>query len=183
MSRRLLPSRFACHLPPGGRLSPVWICLQTEMPEMPLHLWLCKCILIWGGSNLSTNPKWCAEQCSARKCIYKILKNFRVEKFLVICWLRQRDIVASDSDIAPLRSAVILYSPPKLAKRISLGVSRISLRSNRTRREANKTARLPYEKSRISQVFFVYLSGLILRFSFSSYIASSAFTRSFSKSL
>ena len=91
----------------------------------------------FAGSNLSTDPKWL-------KCIYKISKNFRVEKFLVICRLRQRDIVASDSDIAPLRSAVILYSPPKLAKRISLGVSRISLRSNRTRRKANIT-----EKSRL----------------------------------
>ena len=110
----------------------------------PLRLWRFESIHSFGavgnlyqkmhfaGSNLSTDRK-------SPKCIYKILKNFRVEKFLVICWLRQRDIVASDSDIASLRSAVILYSPPKLAKRIPLGVSRISLRSNRTRRKANIT--------------------------------------------
>ena len=30
----------------------------------------------FAGSNLSTDPKW-------SKCIYKISKNFRVEKFLV----------------------------------------------------------------------------------------------------
>ena len=35
--------------------------------------------------------------------------------------------------------AEILYSPPKLAKRISLGASRITLQSNRTRRQANIT--------------------------------------------
>ena len=35
-SRRLLPSRFACHLPLGGRLSPVRICLQTEKNEIVL---------------------------------------------------------------------------------------------------------------------------------------------------
>ena len=29
-SRRLLPSRFACHLPPGGRLSPVRTCRETR---------------------------------------------------------------------------------------------------------------------------------------------------------
>ena len=39
----------------------------------------------------------------------------------------------SGSDIVRLRLSVIFYSPPKLAQRISLGVSRISLRSNRTR--------------------------------------------------
>ena len=103
----------------------------------------------FAGSNLSTDPKCCTEQWLGAECIYKILKNFRVEKFLVICWLRQRDIVASDSDIAPLRSAVILYSPPKFAKRIPLGVSRISLRSNRTRRKANIT-----EKSTLARAFF-----------------------------
>ena len=96
----------------------------------------------FAGSNLSTDRK-------CPKCIYKISKNFRVEKFLVICRLRQRDIVASDSDIAPLRSAVILYSPPKFAKRIPLGVNRISLRSNRTRRKANIT-----EKSTLARAFF-----------------------------
>ena len=53
------------------------------------------------------------------------------------------------SDIASLRSAVILYSPPKLAKRIPLGVSRISLRSNRTRRKANIT-----EKSKSQDLLF-----------------------------
>ena len=33
-----------------------------------------------------------------------------------------------------IKLTVLLYSPPKLAKRISLGVNRISLRSNITRR-------------------------------------------------
>ena len=30
-SRRLLPSRYACHLPPGGRLSLVRICAQFQL--------------------------------------------------------------------------------------------------------------------------------------------------------
>ena len=38
-----------------------------------------------------------------------------------------------ESDIARLRLAVIFYSPPKLAQRISLVARRISLRSNITR--------------------------------------------------
>ena len=49
------------------------------------------------------------------------------------------DIALAGSDIVRLRLTVIFYSLPKLAKRISLGVSLISLRSNRTRREANRT--------------------------------------------
>ena len=115
-----------------------------------------------GGSNLST--VLLLRGIYIKKCISLVriclqtrndaqsaemhLQNFeklQSRKVFVICRLRQRDIVASDSDIAPLRSAVILYSPPKarnahiVSARIPLGVSRISLRSNRTRRKANIT--------------------------------------------
>ena len=47
-----------------------------------------------------------------------------------------------ESDISA-DAEVILYSPLKLAKPISLGVSRISLRSNITRRKANITEKAP----------------------------------------
>ena len=128
---------------------------------------------VCGGSNLST--VLLLRGIYIKKCISLVriclqtrndaqsaemhLQNFeklQSRKVFVICRLRQRDIVASDSDIAPLRSAVILYSPPKarnahiVSARISLGVSRISLRSNRTRRKANIT-----EKSTLARAFFL----------------------------
>ena len=45
--------------------------------------------------------------------------------------------------------SVILYSPPKLAKRISLVVRQISLRSNITRRKANITEKDDCESNRL----------------------------------
>jgi len=62
-----------------------------------------------------------------------------------------------ESDIEALRFRDILFAH-KLAKQISLGVSRITLRSNITRRQANRTGvilRLEYHAK--SGVFFMYL--------------------------
>ncbi len=54
-------------------------------------------------------------------------------------------------------ASVILYSPTKLAKRIPLGVSRISLRSNITRRKANITENEKFLSKLV--VFLVYPAG------------------------
>ena len=55
----------------------------------------------------------------------------------VIFQLRRSDIVVSDSDIKAYGFSDILFAL-KLAKRISLGASRISLQSNKTRRRRIK---------------------------------------------
>ena len=61
--------------------------------------------------------------------------SFSVSVLKVIFFANAKnDISLTGSDIARQRLAVILYSPRELAKRISLGVSRISPRSNITRR-------------------------------------------------
>ena len=66
---------------------------------------------------------------------------------MIFCAFAQSDIMPYGIVIFLPLAKVILYSPPKLAKRISLGVSRISLRSNRTRRQANTTSRTNFHKN------------------------------------
>ena len=61
-----------------------------------------------------------------------------------------------ESDIKSFGLSDILFAP-KLAKQISLGVSRISLRSNRTRRRRIELRDTPLGVSRIIEGVFVYI--------------------------
>ena len=84
--------------------------------------------------------------------------------FQVIFRLRRSDIIAcGNSVIETLRFQCYFIRLLTVRRTIPLCISIISLRSNRTRRKANKTARLPYEKSR--KHGFLFFSYLILKFS------------------
>ena len=84
--------------------------------------------------HLLNKCETCNKNRRESNAVTKFREALSFSAFLVIFFaFAKSDIALAGSDIVRLRLTVIFYSPHKLAKRIPLGVSRISLRSNITR--------------------------------------------------